>query len=296
MLPKFAPEAKIISVGFEIRNRTDAPFNFETAAAQLSEYLATARNGLLTRPILFIGHACGGIIIKLFTGLYGLQPNAKFFADLSTSSRKLSELTNNFKTKIIQKCSRPRTELRIQKRSLSLIDPPRLSGFPIIQFITSDERVSQQNNERAAEKQKLDHATNCLEDPESVTAAHIRQLRNAVTGDPENIQSLITDSGVNVHLRDQWGQTPLHLAIQRVNDPQPMLRMLLLTLPANPSIRDKQLNTPLHYVVARNNIFIVKLLLDAKADVNVENDSFETPISMAKQHKCARKMAQIFLN
>lgn len=148
MLPNIIPEARIIGVGFDIQNNADVPIDFETAAEQLCNYLAIERANCSTRPILFIGHAYGGIIIEqaLVTGacqdtkskpilentaavfffscpilgsdttsrllaeLYGLSPDARFFTDMGASSAKLRRLTDEFNAKVMQKDTRMKSD------------------------------------------------------------------------------------------------------------------------------------------------------------------------------------------
>jgi hypothetical protein len=70
MLPKSVPEARIMSVGFDLCGQVDKPIDVEAAAAQLCSHLASQRAHCPTRPIVFIGHAYGSIITEraLFMG------------------------------------------------------------------------------------------------------------------------------------------------------------------------------------------------------------------------------------
>jgi ankyrin repeat protein len=86
------------------------------------------------------------------------------------------------------------------------------------------------------------------------------------------------------------GQTALHFAIQRANEPLPIVRTLLSQRAIDPSPRDQRSNTPLHYAVKRNDIALVQALLDAKADVNAENDALVSPIDLASRHRTTRKI------
>lgn len=278
MLPNIIPEARIIGVGFDIQNNADVPIDFETAAEQLCNYLAIGRANCSTRPILFIGHAYGGIIIEqaLVTGacqdtkskpilentaavfffscpilgsdttsrllaeLYGLSPDARFFADMGASSAKLRRLTDEFNAKVMQKDTRmksdsgdqPKTKLRVRKGVVNSGDMSRRTGFPII-HVTSAEFSSQRKAERAAEKLKVGRAIDRLDDPESIvvltkdfrsaiqfsgpedrdfqilaewilSAVHTRQFLDAATGRLEDMESLINKQGVSVNLRDRW--------------------------------------------------------------------------------------------
>lgn len=140
MLPKAIPEARIISVGFDIRDAFDAPIDFEAAAAQLSETLTEVRLNCSTRPILFIGHGYGGIFIEqalvkgacgdenskpilettsgafffscpvlgfdetrtLLAKLYEIPADAPLFTSIVTPSAKLRKLTDEFNQKVMR--------------------------------------------------------------------------------------------------------------------------------------------------------------------------------------------------
>jgi len=148
MLPKAIPEARIISVGFDIRDAFDAPIDLEAAAAQLSETLAEVRLNCSARPILFIGHGYGGIFIEqalvkgacgdetskpilettsgafffscpvlgfdetrtLLAKLYEIPVDAPLFTSIVPSSAKLRKLTDEFNQKVMQEDAHKRNE------------------------------------------------------------------------------------------------------------------------------------------------------------------------------------------
>lgn len=64
MLPKAVPDARVLSVGLDIHDCTDVPLDLEAGAAILCNRLTAERADCSKRPILFVGHAYGGIIIE----------------------------------------------------------------------------------------------------------------------------------------------------------------------------------------------------------------------------------------
>lgn len=88
-------------------------------------------------------------------------------------------------------------------------------------------------------------------------------------------------------------QAALHIATQKADAPVQMVRVILAKSKADPSPRDRYLNTPLHYAVERKDITLVRVLLEAKADVNAENEDYFTPIDLALRHKSTKKIAKL---
>ncbi len=88
------------------------------------------------------------------------------------------------------------------------------------------------------------------------------------------------------NIQNNYGQTPLHLAVDRcaieiVN--------LLLTNKADPNIKDIDGNTPLHiatmfkdYNMYSDYSEIVKALLNKNANINIKNKNGNTPLDEAK--------------
>jgi hypothetical protein len=89
---------------------------------------------------------------------------------------------------------------------------------------------------------------------------------------------LCLDSGADPNIKDENGDTLLHLAAYNKNEE---LTKLLLEKGANPNIKDKDGNTPLHDAVIQEKLEFVKILLKADADPNAENYDNKTPVDYA---------------
>lgn len=97
------------------------------------------------------------------------------------------------------------------------------------------------------------------------------------------IQNLIS-KGANVNLRDSDGWTPLHFATNRyTHTGHHKMMELLLKNGANVNACDAWGKRPLHYLVEHsvNTVETVRLFLDFKADVDVEDHAGETPLFRA---------------
>jgi WD40 repeat protein/ankyrin repeat protein/serine/threonine protein kinase len=110
-----------------------------------------------------------------------------------------------------------------------------------------------------------------------MTALHLACLG---TGDASCVRCLL-DAGASTELKDKRGYTALHYAAGFGNGP---ITRLLLNRGAKPNSVDAGRDTPLHVVVLhpeQTNLEVVRALLSAGADPNVENRRGTTPFQYA---------------
>jgi hypothetical protein len=174
MLPKSLPGARITTVGFDITPTgfISASPNIETAAAQLSDYLAKSR-AHYQPPIVFIGHSLGAMFILQSLGVTPLQTASDasvlqhtagiltFAYPVPTSDRRSQMLAALYGIKatdkllsdlsgqpsIVRFIKLMRTALAVQssrehpsQTSSEEKKPPRIEvGFPIHQVYARDE-------------------------------------------------------------------------------------------------------------------------------------------------------------
>ena len=106
----------------------------------------------------------------------------------------------------------------------------------------------------------------------------LEEIFNAINngvGDIERLKVLLA-SGVNVNIKDENGNTPLHHAVSANN--QEIVEVLLAN-GADINIQNKDGATPLYNAVLQHNQAMVKCLLDNAKDANI---TFK--IRMAQPH------------
>jgi len=100
-------------------------------------------------------------------------------------------------------------------------------------------------------------------------------LHLAVLGGHKEVATLLIDHDANVNMKTGDRESPLHLAIHVENAD---MALLLINAGAKVNVRGFAGNTPLHIAVQVGNAEIAKLLIDAGAKVNLKNWFQETPM------------------
>ena len=101
--------------------------------------------------------------------------------------------------------------------------------------------------------------------------------RAAITGRTELVK-LISEAGANISVKNDRGQTLLHLILDIRNSDYRGYRLskdtieLLLTKGADVNLKDNDGRTPLHLAADSTDADIVELLLDKGADINAKDD------------------------
>jgi len=105
-------------------------------------------------------------------------------------------------------------------------------------------------------------------------------LIQAISGenvDMNKVNQLLKDPKINVNQVDYAGNTPLHFAGYE----DAKLVQLLLAAGADVNAKDQYGSTPLLIAIKEHNHEVVKLLLDAGADVNISEQWGDTPLLIA---------------
>ena len=83
---------------------------------------------------------------------------------------------------------------------------------------------------------------------------------------------------LNLNIKDNFGNTPLHLSI--ISDNMNSIKILTLK-GADVNIKNNEGNTPLHIAARFGNVDTAKILLKSGADVNSKNNDGLTPLHVA---------------
>ena len=120
-------------------------------------------------------------------------------------------------------------------------------------------------------------------------------------GTPEMVRMLLND-GVNVNVKNHWGETLLHLVSRGIQDSQIGVRVaeLLLEHGADVNTRSTEHETPLHLASHFGKLGIVQLLLDQGADASAETDQGLTLLHLVsfgqyESHEDGERVAELLL-
>jgi hypothetical protein len=266
MLPKHLPNGRIIKVAFDLNPALASPLNFVTAGTQLAEYLHEIQKDSPNIPTVFLGHSYGGVfliqtlvdaartdhtsqsLLNRTAGVFLLsctnicspalaklvadhvceKPSAKLFTEMAGGMPALNVLANTFKFTVFDR-KPPKKEQTPSKNLEDAfrrgITPIRL-GFPVVQFISRDEKPDSQKSRpgTTSEFLKLPNRTLLLDrsfhdalrfsgpdDPDFLRIIMLIQsgirshsfLHTVAFGNRQNLKRLMKD-GFNVNIRDRW--------------------------------------------------------------------------------------------
>lgn len=103
----------------------------------------------------------------------------------------------------------------------------------------------------------------------------------------QHMVDLLLERHADPNVPDQFGRTPLHVAIDANDHPRRRLLIIeaLLAHDAIPDVRDNLDNTPLCLACFKDNAPAVAMLLGNEADVNLRGKADETPLIVATKRR-----------
>ena len=132
---------------------------------------------------------------------------------------------------------------------------------------------------------------------DAVHKQDIEQVRCLLKSNKVDVNYQGVDCGISFHPRQEPIRSALHLAVYLKNT---ALIKLLLQAGANPNVRDQDNSTPLHRACSRSSQStllpeIVSLLVNARADVNAQNNLQQSSLHVAVE-EYNYTAAQLLLN
>ena len=92
------------------------------------------------------------------------------------------------------------------------------------------------------------------------------------------VMLMLMKAGANVTMRDQNGETPLHIALRQLSDLDNLAVLSKLIHPAIINLRNWRKDTPLHVAARRGEARIMEMLIKSGADRSLINLSAQTPL------------------
>jgi len=96
----------------------------------------------------------------------------------------------------------------------------------------------------------------------------------------KELRRILEQKNVDINAQDADGRTALNLVTFYQSDPS--LAEILIEFGANVNIPDIFNQMPLHPAVAKNNIEVIELLVQAGAETRFKNDEGLTPLDLAR--------------
>ncbi len=116
-------------------------------------------------------------------------------------------------------------------------------------------------------------------DPNTSGGFGLTALAIAIVRDDSPVTSVLLDAGADPHLRTDAEATALHLA-SRYASPE-IVAAVLDTAPDTVGHHDARIATPLHLAMARGDVTIIDILLEAGADPTALDGHLRTPLHHA---------------
>lgn len=138
---------------------------------------------------------------------------------------------------------------------------------------------------RKTSKEEYEIVKQCLQnglDPNEIFEDRYTLLLPSTCCGDEKLVRLLIDSGANVNFRSKLGMTPIYLASQ--HDAYDLTKLLI----DNGAIIDipstKEVKSPLIEATIQGNELIVRVLLDAGADINIKDLQGKTALNYATEN------------
>jgi hypothetical protein len=299
MLPEVMPHNRTICVGYDLDTVVDQNvISYEMAAQKLFELLGDRRKACSTRPVIFIGHGLGCLVVQqAFQGrassdiaesiqkacagiLFHHVPVEDTSSDGSNSIPGIEKLGPNISpdTGTLKSSTKP-------EQKHTILDLTRTAREHSILHHVLKHGPSEKDHTQSFKFSTKNDFTFQQLSAKIVEWSETHQLMRAVKhADFVTLRRLL-DEGVKINLRKTLSQeTALHVACQMVSSKSHEIDLLIRIGKADVTLRDSSGRTPLHYALLREppDVEIIRVLLVAGAETTTPDCNGVTPLDQAK--------------
>jgi hypothetical protein len=295
MLPEVMPHNRTICVGYDLETVGDlSSISYEQAALRLFQLLDERRKTCSTRPVIFIAHGLGCLVVqqafqrraknliaealqKACAGiLFHHVPVEESGSDGSKMDKigpNITPATATFKPSSAPEQKSTKLDLTEIAREHSILHhvlehgPSEKDHTQSFKFSTKNDITFQQLSAKIVEWSET------------------HQLIRAVTQPDFAAVRRLIDEGVKINLRKTLsGETALHVACQSLSSRSQDINLLVRVGKADVTLRDSNGRTPLHHALRRElpDLEIVRVLLEAGAEILTPDCDRITPLDQAR--------------
>jgi hypothetical protein len=305
MLPEVIPHNRTICVGYDLGTVHGPNFiNYEEAALKLFEKLDERRSACSTRPIIFIGHGLGCLVVQ--QAFRQREPESAVAESLQKACAGIlfhhvpAEEVSLDGPNFVPRTEKPGSN-NSPVTSTSRV-PPKPEQKPTVLDLTKTARdhsilhhvlkhgPSEKDHTQSFKFSTKNDLTFQKLSAKIVEWSETHQLIRAVTeADFTTVQQLI-DEGVKINLRKTSHQmTALHVACQMVTSKSHDIDLLVGYGKADVTLKDSRGRTPLHYALLRKpgppDLQIIRVLLEAGAETTTPDCDGVTPLGLTAPGK-----------
>ena len=310
MLPEVMPHNRTICVGYDLDTVADPKLiSYERAAIELIEKLDARRETCSNRPIIFIGHGLGCLVVQQAFKKRAANAVAESIQTACTGILFHHVPEDNISN---GPTSFPRMERRGSNIPFATSASSKPSTTPEQNHFTSN--LTKTAREHSILHHVLKHGPSGNDHAQSfkfstkndftfqelsakiLEWSETHQIMRAVT--QHNVAAVVKliDEGVKINLRKTFSQmTALHVACQMPSSKSQDIDLLVRVGKADVTLKDHFGRTPLHFALRREqcDIEIVRVLLEAGAEITTPDCDGVTPWDQAKNPKVPRKVRRL---